>query len=339
MLHAPHLNSAATRSFLLTLLGILGLYLGIFLLLNSHKETAIERLAERLPVKTLPVTMPEIAADILSPEELPAGRAMLGADRRLLQVTEAGALPQRDDQTGRTPFGAYSKKVTGISARQKAYALVIQDFGLNTSLIEKIFSTLPESVTLMQSAYAVNGNDLTRAARAAGFEVWLSLPMTRHNSEENNGPLAVDLTNDLSLARDNLYRSLATSSAYPGVLIDNRDVMPSNAVYGVLTKDLYQRGLGILTTVKDPYLTQPAIRSGAAAGRISLSIDNPEAKAFEYQLSRYLKQSREPSVISLPPYASLLHALPDIVDRLAQHGYVLQPVSAIIAPEQKDSDG
>jgi polysaccharide deacetylase 2 family uncharacterized protein YibQ len=85
---------------------------------------------------------------------------------------------------GRAPRIAYAAHVPAAPVGMKRVGLIVAGFGLDGPASQSALRTLPAAVTLAVSPYQVPSDALLAAARKAGHEYWLSVPM-----EPDTGPL------------------------------------------------------------------------------------------------------------------------------------------------------
>lgn len=122
---------------------------------------------------------------------------------------------------GRRPWQAFARPFDAADARPRA-AIVVTGLGLNVALSEQAIRDLPPAVTLSFTPYAENLARWIEAARGAGHEVLLDLPMEPLEFPHRDpGPhtLLTALPADQNLAR--LNWTLGRASGFVG-LIDTR---------------------------------------------------------------------------------------------------------------------
>lgn len=96
-------------------------------------------------------------------------------DPELLENGPTGTLP-RIALDGRMPWRVYRTKLVG-DAKPPRIAIVITGLGLNRKLTKLAIERLPPAVTLGFSPYAEKVAEQVKAARLAGHEVLLAVPM------------------------------------------------------------------------------------------------------------------------------------------------------------------
>lgn len=101
-----------------------------------------------------------------------AGRALI-ADPALIENTPLGPLPRIADD-GRKPMQAYAAPAANGKFR---IAIVVMGLGLSAKATQAAISSLPPAVTVGLLPYASDAPRWLSAARAAGHEVVLQVPM------------------------------------------------------------------------------------------------------------------------------------------------------------------
>lgn len=101
-----------------------------------------------------------------------AGRALI-ADPALIENTPLGPLPRIADD-GRKPIQAYAAPAANGKFR---IAIVVMGLGLSAKATQAAISSLPPAVTVGLLPYASDAPRWLSAARAAGHEVVLQVPM------------------------------------------------------------------------------------------------------------------------------------------------------------------
>ena len=107
----------------------------------------------------------------------------------LAEDTEDGPIP-RIAADGRTPFSTYGKPAsTGLLAGKTMLAIVVTGLGLNEQGTLDAVDRLPQEVTLAFAPYGRTLERTTGAARAAGHELFLEVPLEPFDYPDNDpGP-------------------------------------------------------------------------------------------------------------------------------------------------------
>jgi uncharacterized protein len=161
----------------------------------------------------------------------------------LVEASDDGPLP-RISTTGTRPLDAYARPVES-SGDDIRIAIVVGGLGLDTDGTRQAINTLPGAVTL---AFAPYGEDLrasAAAARIAGHELLLQIPLEPFNYPKTD-PGQNTLTADASPAenRGRLHWLLSRMTNYVGVTnyMGARFTGEADAMAPVMT-ELGQRGL------------------------------------------------------------------------------------------------
>lgn len=166
-------------------------------------------------------------------------------DSSLIENSDYGALPMRAAD-GRRPFDAYARPWSG--ARGARVAIVIGGLGLSQTGTQNAIETLPGEVTL---AFAPHGNSLDRwmqAARRAGHEILLQLPLEPFDYPSvDPGRDTLTVAGDPHENTERLLRTLARITNYVGVMnYMGARFTSDEAVMSPLMAELGRRGLMFL---------------------------------------------------------------------------------------------
>ena len=156
--------------WLVVSLGFGGSALTLAMLGPPASPPAVAELVEAGPVAVSETPRPAAPAPRGVPENL--NRFL---DPALVEFTAMGAMP-RIGPDGRMPMRAYARPFDRQDTRPRV-ALILGGIGLRASLSEEAIRTLPPTIALAFTPYAVNPAPLIEAARDRGFETLLALPM------------------------------------------------------------------------------------------------------------------------------------------------------------------
>ncbi|MCR4267859.1 divergent polysaccharide deacetylase family protein [Nitratireductor sp. ZSWI3] len=163
-------------------------------------------------------------------------------DRALIEESESGLLPVRGPG-GRRPFDAYARSWSGAGGAR--IALVIGGLGLSQTTTQRAVDALRPEITL---AFAPAGNSLGRwmqAARRAGHEIVLQVPMEPFGyPSENPGRNTLTIGSDAEQNLNRLRWALSRVTNYTGVMnyMGGRFTAQADAMKPVLS-ELGTRGL------------------------------------------------------------------------------------------------
>ncbi|HEY9013231.1 MAG TPA: divergent polysaccharide deacetylase family protein, partial [Devosia sp.] len=278
------------------------------------------------------------AADLADgPSELVPDPAT-GIIADLVEETEHGPIP-RMSATGDRPFDLYARpSITTASADGKPLvAIIVTGLGLNEATSLEAANTLPEAVTLAFAPYGRGLKASTAAARAAGHELMLEVPLEPFDYPDNDpGP---DTLRAGQAPRDNmsrLYTVMAKFGGYFG-LINNMGARftASPADFAPMMEELGARGLGY---VDDGSSNRSLAQQLSAANRVpfaraDLMLDaNPTRSAILEQLTLLEDKARTNGsalgVVSALPVS--ITALAEWSNKLESRGFALVPASAVM---------
>ena len=260
-----------------------------------------------------------------------AGHALV-ADPALIEASSG--LP-RIAADGRKPMTAYA---ASARAGRWRIAIVMSGLGLDATATEAAVKELPPQVTLAFSPYAADLQDRIDAARAAGHEVVLDLPMEPGDFPDSDpGPDMLRARPDDPANRDTLHRVLARATGYAGVgnVLGGRFLTDRDALSPVLG-DLARRGLYFYddNTMTVPEAAHTAALSGVPFAGASEALDTiAAATAIDDRLSALEAEARAhgSAIGAALPYPVSVARIARWAKSLTRRGFVLVPVSAIVA--------
>lgn len=256
----------------------------------------------------------------------------------LAEETEFGPIP-RMSATGERPFDLYARPSisTETAEGKPLVAVIVTGLGINEATSLEAANALPEAVTLAFAPYGKSLKATTAAARAAGHELMLEVPLEPFDYPDNDpGP-------DTLLAgeapRDNMNRLYAVMSKFGGYvgLINNMGARftASGADFGPMMEELGARGLGY---VDDGSSNRSLAQQLSEANRVpfaraDLMLDaNPTRAAILQQLALLEDKARTNGaalgVISGLPVS--ISALAEWSNKLDSRGFALVPASAVM---------
>jgi len=233
------------------------------------------------------------------------------------------------------------------TAGRPMIAIIIDDMGPDQKNARRAM-TMAAPVTLSFLPYADNLTPLVARARANGHEVLLHLPMEPDNSRFHRpGPNSLKT----GLSKAELDRRLAWNlgrfKGYVGINnhMGSRFTADAQALRPVID-ELRRRGLLFLDsrTTTQSAGRRLALQAGVPYGARDIFLDNERsAKRVAGQLRLVEKIARRNgAVIAIGhPHDETLSALEQWIGDLKQRGFVLAPVSAVIARGYRvaDADG
>ena len=303
-------------------------------------------------VATGPVT---ITAD---PGQYPAGGAMTaaappaspGAGGALGQVpgkfgvlpdlseeTANGAIP-RMSGTGQTPFAAYRRPAeAALAAGGPMVAVIVTGLGINEQGSFDAIDLLPDDVTLAFAPYGRSLDTTVSAARAAGHEVMLEVPLEPFDYPQNDpGPHTL-LTGESPRANlDKLFWLMARFGGYFGV-INNMGARftASAADFSPVMEEFGARGLGYLDDGSSNRSVAPQLAGANRVpfARADMVIDaNPARASILSALASLEAEAMESGgaigIVSALPIS--VQAVSEWARELDSKGIALVPASALM---------
>lgn len=219
--------------------------------------------------------------------------------------------------------------------------VVIDDLGLNRPATRRTLA-LPGPLTLSFMTYADGLADFSEAAGAAGHEVMLHLPMEPSNHLDP-GPRALLLSDAKAKQRANLRWSLDRLEGYVGVNNHMGSAFTADEPgMRLVMAELRRRGLLFLDSrtsaeTKGPILAEEL---GVPLAERHVFLDHEVSRDFiRQQLAETESIARRDGVaIAIGhPYAETLDALAAWLPDLAERGFQLVPVSAVVRVESEET--
>lgn len=219
--------------------------------------------------------------------------------------------------------------------------VVIDDLGLNRPATRRTIA-LPGPLTLSFMSYADGLRALGKAARAAGHEMMLHLPMEPSNRLDP-GPKALLLSDNPAQQRANLRWSLDRLDSYVGVNNHMGSAFTADeAGMRLVMSELRRRGLLFLDsrTAADTKGLELAGAFGVPVAERHVFLDHEVSHGYiRDQLSEVEGIARRDGVaIAIGhPYAETLDVLEEWLPSLGERGFQLVPVSAAVRHELEET--
>jgi polysaccharide deacetylase 2 family uncharacterized protein YibQ len=216
-------------------------------------------------------------------------------------------------------------------------AVVIDDLGVTPANARRAVG-LPGPLTLSFMTYARGLGPLTAAARAAGHELMLHVPMAPHDPSWDPGPnvLSSDLGADelqrrleWALGRFEGYVGINNhmGSRFTGSLLGMARVMAELRARGLLFLDSMTSGASLGIGL--------ARRMGVAHAARDIFLDNepenPEAIRRQLAALERLARQRGAAVAIGHPHDATLEVLAEWLPELEARGFALVPISAVVS--------
>lgn len=257
------------------------------------------------------------------------------------KMTDGGILPVIAAD-GTKPWQYFSKQDYAKNSTNPRIAVVISGLGMARSVTETAI-TLPAEITLSFSPYGrETADELAEAARNAGHELLLDLPMqTERYPAVDPGPYG--LRTDLSPAENNqrLMQVLTELRGYVGLLAPSRDTLSLDRAHTAPLIDGFS-GQGLLFV--SGYSQQPegmfrlTRQAGVPILFTDIELDGRVSESYiRNQLARAedMAHSQGHALVVGHAYPITLELLENWTRELAAKGFTLVPVTALAAPEQE----
>ncbi|MBY0355854.1 MAG: divergent polysaccharide deacetylase family protein [Rickettsiales bacterium] len=285
-----------------------------------------------IAVTTLPdatvASTPPVAVSATQPAPVRTVRAPLNtAPNTALNETVGPLILPKKAEDGLRPADYYKKPFTRTKDTPEI-AVVIRDLGLHAGYTNAAVA-LDEFVTLSYSPYAPKLLAQSTAARAAGHELWLQVPMEPEGYPANDaGPYALLRTDSAEANLDRLHQVMSTATGYVGLVAPPAEIFSSGNMIGPLADDISARGLLLLQ--HQAVTTLPRLDDTlVAVSRTVQPTTTPEQLRLMLSELESIARTRGFAVLSLPPSPGLLAELPIWLDSLAEKKLSLAPLSAV----------
>lgn len=265
-----------------------------------------------------------------------------GLEPDLLEEGEHGFIP-RISATGETPFNAYAQpSLTPATAGGKGLiAVIVTGLGLSESGTSAAIDGLPAPVTLAFAPYGKTLPITVGAARSAGHEILLEVPLEPFDYPDNDPGPDTLLTGQAP--RENLNRLFSVMGKFGGYvgLINHMGARftSSSTDFGPMMEELGARGLGYIDDGSSNRSLAPQLAAANAVefGRADMMLDSNPARAPILDALKAL----EAKALEKGSAIGVISALPISVATLAEwsktveeRGFVIVPVSALMKKAQ-----
>ncbi len=280
-----------------------------------------------LPTDAAPLALPDAAAPnaVLVPAPVPG----------LVEDSRNGPLPKIAED-GRKPWQVYARPFPATDKRPRI-AIVMADMGISGVTTGNALAKLPVGVTLAFVPYAERLDNWVERARTKGHEVMLSVPMEPLNyPRDDPGPnaLLTMLGPDRNLER--LEWSLGKAVGYVGITSTTGSKFTGNqgAVQPMIDA-LKARGLLFVDARANPRSVAGPLATLAGVPRAlaDRTIDRDLSRgAIDDQLRELegLAKANGAAVGMASPYPTTIERINLWMTALADRGFVLAPVSAVV---------
>lgn len=219
--------------------------------------------------------------------------------------------------------------------------IVLDDLGLNRGATRRAIA-LPGPLTLSFMTYADHLETLGASARAAGHELLLHVPMEPRDPSIDPGPQALIRGQSDELLRENLRWGLKRLKGYVG--INNHmgsGFTTDEAGMRVVLSELRERGLLFLDsrTAGSSQGIAVARDLGVPAVARDVFLDHEVSRPFirrQLETTEALARRQGVAIAIGHPHSETLDLLEEWLPSLAERGFQLVPVSAVV-PDAVDT--
>ena len=262
---------------------------------------------------------------------------IFGALPDLSEETADGPIP-RISATGLTPFAAYAHPADqAITSDDPLIAIIVTGLGINEQGSLNAIDNLPSTITLGFAPYGKALSTTVAAARTAGHEVLLEVPLEPFDYPQNDpGPQTL-LTGEPARANlDKLFWLMSRFGGYVG-LINNMGARftASAADFAPMMEELGARGLGYIDDGSSNRSLAPQLAQGNKVpfSRADLTIDtNPSRASILSALAsleaKALENGHAIGIVSALPIS--INTIADWARDLESKGILLVPASALM---------
>lgn len=226
------------------------------------------------------------------------------------------------------------------NARPPYVALLIDDAGLDRKGTQRAIA-LPGPVTLSFMSYANELSEQSAAARSAGHEVMLHLPMEPLDAKRNNpGPNALFVNLDADELQRRLTWHLDRFSDYVGVNNHMGSRFTADAArMGQVLDEINRRQVFWLDSLSGPNSAGPALarKRGVDAAERDIFLDDDRSPGIAHELATMERMARSRGdVIAIGhPHGATLTALEKWIATAQERGFTLVPVSTVLLRRQQ----
>jgi polysaccharide deacetylase 2 family uncharacterized protein YibQ len=305
----------------------------IVLKIEPHPQIPSEVISQTPPAQT-GATAPASSASLI------AANGTVITDPALTEKTNDGPVPVISAD-GRRPMDIYARPFDRTDPRPRV-AIVVAGLGIGEAITQSAIDKLPPAITLSFTPYGPSGlQSSVSAARAAGHEVMLELPMEPFDYPSNDpGPNTLMTGSASADNPQHLQWLMSRITGYAGVMnMQGAKFLSVAEDLRPIIEQTKRRGLFFLDDSSADRSVVPEIAATAQApfARADSVIDRvPSREGVELELKNLEIAAKTHGVA-----IGVATANPMTIDRitawaadLEQKGLALAPVSAIIAGQQ-----
>ncbi len=311
-----------------------------------------------VPVNEVPGIEPAaaVAAEAAKPEQMKAeppkvvapppvmSTRSTAASNKPVQLAAAPMAPPSFTRPAAGDTGGHAWRARAVpppaNAKPPYVAILIDDAGLDRKGTQRAIA-LPGPVTLSFMSYASELSEQSAAARAAGHEVMLHLPMEPLDVKRNNpGPNALYVNLDPAEVQKRLAWHLDRFSDYVGVNNHMGSRFTADAVrMGLVLDEIGRRQVFWLDSLSGPNSAGPALarKRGLDAVERDLFLDDDRSPGIAHEIAAMerIARSRGDVIAIGHPHGATLSALEKWAATAPERGFTLVPVSTVLLRRQQ----
>jgi polysaccharide deacetylase 2 family uncharacterized protein YibQ len=278
------------------------------------------------PVQPENVPSPRPASSAKVPEKdtvPPSFSSAVAQD--LVERSAFGFVPKRGSGPDRTPWQVYAR--SDLWPEKPPYAtvsLVVEQMGMNPTLLDQAKTVLPSGVALAFNPYAEDVFSQMQNARDAGFETLLSLALeTRNYPYSDPGNMALLTGNLPEKNQEMFFQHMATAQGYIGMIPMMGKIARYDApVMDLILSQMTARGLMYVDAAEG---TQAAVHekrwknNDSPYARVTLRLESIEAREAFFKTLAQTALKQGSAIGILPPYPIVFKDVKEWVKSLPQN--------------------
>ena len=289
---------------------------------------------QQFPAGSSITSVPTGSAGASSIQGLPD---IFGALPDLSEETADGPIP-RISAAGLTPFAAYGRPAAeAVTSGRPMVAVIVTGLGINEQGSLTAIDQLPDAVTLAFAPYGKTLTTTVAAARSAGHEILLEVPLEPFDYPQNDpGPQTLLTGEPARTNLDKLFWLMSRFGGYAG-LVNNMGARftASAADFSPMMEELGARGLGYVDDGSSNRSLAPQLAAGNKVpfSRADLVIDaNPSRASILLALAsleaKAVENGRAIGIVSALPIS--IAAIAEWSRELETRGIELVPATALM---------
>ena len=274
--------------------------------------------------ETVPSPTPASFAEVPEKDTPPPSFSSAVA-QDLVERSAFGFVPKRGSGPDRTPWQVYAR--SDLWPEKPPYAtvsLVVEQMGMNPTLLDQAKTVLPSGVALAFNPYAEDVFSQMQNARDAGFETLLSLALeTRNYPYSDPGQMALLTGNLPEKNQEMVFQQMATSQGYIGMIPMMGKIARYDApVMDLILSQMTARGLMYLDAAEG---TQAAVHekrwknNDSPYARVTLRLESIEAREAFFKTLAQTALKQGSAIGILPPYPIVFKDVKEWVKSLPQN--------------------